>query len=138
MLPFFLEKELCFPANYPVGCLLGCVDVIDCLSQEEYREQVYIPTLNTFMYPHSQTPRFLFFCLHGSGRTAKAWNTYHMNDIRWIEVDMGGRGPHSNNLLDVIIECSIAMHNLRQLPLLFFSYFHSFSCSESLGTPTHN
>ena len=40
MVPFFLEKELCFPADYPVGCLLGCVDMIDCLSQEEYQEQV--------------------------------------------------------------------------------------------------
>ena len=44
MVPFFLEKELCFPADYPVGCLLGCVDMIDCLSQEEYREQVCMST----------------------------------------------------------------------------------------------
>ncbi|XP_032806636.1 activating signal cointegrator 1 isoform X1 [Petromyzon marinus] len=28
-----------FPADYPTACLLGCVDVIDCLPQEQYREQ---------------------------------------------------------------------------------------------------
>jgi len=27
-----------FPPLYPTGCLLGCVDVVDCLSQEEYRD----------------------------------------------------------------------------------------------------
>ena len=31
-----------FPQSYPVGCLLGCVDVTDVLPQEEYREQVSI------------------------------------------------------------------------------------------------
>ncbi|XP_023222179.1 activating signal cointegrator 1-like [Centruroides sculpturatus] len=29
-----------FPEQYPTGCLLGCVDVIDCLPQEEYQLQV--------------------------------------------------------------------------------------------------
>ncbi len=33
-----------FPASYPSGCLLGCVDVVECLSQEEYREQVHAAT----------------------------------------------------------------------------------------------
>ncbi|XP_067125576.1 activating signal cointegrator 1-like, partial [Centruroides vittatus] len=28
-----------FPEQYPTGCLLGCVDVIDCLPQEEYQLQ---------------------------------------------------------------------------------------------------
>ncbi|EDO46391.1 predicted protein [Nematostella vectensis] len=28
-----------FPKEYPTGCLLGCVDLEDCLSQEEYRER---------------------------------------------------------------------------------------------------
>lgn len=31
--------NLQFPSHYPVGCLLGCVDVVDCLSQETYQEQ---------------------------------------------------------------------------------------------------
>ncbi|KAG8184859.1 hypothetical protein JTE90_016204 [Oedothorax gibbosus] len=26
-----------FPKNYPPGCLLGCVDLVDCLPQEEYK-----------------------------------------------------------------------------------------------------
>lgn len=29
-----------FPSDYPSGCLLGCVDVTDCLSQEQFNEQV--------------------------------------------------------------------------------------------------
>ncbi|XP_066557826.1 activating signal cointegrator 1 [Amia ocellicauda] len=28
-----------FPKEYPTGCLLGCVNVIDCLSQEQFQEQ---------------------------------------------------------------------------------------------------
>ncbi len=29
-----------YPDCYPSGCLLGCVDVIDCLSQQECIEKV--------------------------------------------------------------------------------------------------
>lgn len=29
-----------FPRDYPTSCLLGCVDVLDCLPQEDYREKV--------------------------------------------------------------------------------------------------
>lgn len=37
---FVTEKDLEFPSSYPVGCLLGCVDVVDCLPQDTYQEQV--------------------------------------------------------------------------------------------------
>ncbi|XP_054627276.1 activating signal cointegrator 1 isoform X2 [Dunckerocampus dactyliophorus] len=33
------QKEPRFPSDYPTGCLLGCVNVTDCLSQEEFKEQ---------------------------------------------------------------------------------------------------
>ncbi|XP_028258315.1 activating signal cointegrator 1 [Parambassis ranga] len=33
------KKEPRFPKEYPTGCLLGCVNVTDCLSQEKFREQ---------------------------------------------------------------------------------------------------
>ncbi|RUS85253.1 hypothetical protein EGW08_007014 [Elysia chlorotica] len=36
------EPDLKFPADYPTGCLLGCVIVDDCLHQDEYREKVRI------------------------------------------------------------------------------------------------
>ena len=39
LLLFSLEGVM-FPCDYPTGCLLGCVDMIDCLSQDEYREKV--------------------------------------------------------------------------------------------------
>lgn len=35
---FYLDLE--FPNDYPSGCLLGCVDLIDCLSQKQFQEQV--------------------------------------------------------------------------------------------------
>ncbi|XP_076354543.1 activating signal cointegrator 1 [Tachypleus tridentatus] len=37
----FLECDdfIKFPEQYPTGCLLGCVDLTECLPQEQYREQ---------------------------------------------------------------------------------------------------
>ncbi|XP_054024983.1 activating signal cointegrator 1 [Dryobates pubescens] len=34
-----LQEDVEFPSDYPSGCLLGCVDVADCLSQEQFKEQ---------------------------------------------------------------------------------------------------
>lgn len=34
------SSEPRFPKDYPTGCLLGCVNVTDCLSQEQFRQQV--------------------------------------------------------------------------------------------------
>lgn len=33
------KKGPMFPKDYPTGCLLGCVNVTDCLSQQQFREQ---------------------------------------------------------------------------------------------------
>ncbi|XP_033488714.1 activating signal cointegrator 1 [Epinephelus lanceolatus] len=33
------RREPRFPKDYPTGCLLGCVNMTDCLSQEQFREQ---------------------------------------------------------------------------------------------------
>ncbi|XP_032417404.1 activating signal cointegrator 1 isoform X2 [Xiphophorus hellerii] len=33
------KKEPNFPKDYPTGCLLGCVNVAECLSQEQFRQQ---------------------------------------------------------------------------------------------------
>ncbi|KAF9422321.1 hypothetical protein HW555_001911 [Spodoptera exigua] len=33
------ETEVKFPSFYPTGCLLGCVNVDDCLPQEEYQKK---------------------------------------------------------------------------------------------------
>ncbi|XP_059160008.1 activating signal cointegrator 1-like [Physella acuta] len=33
------DASIEFPSSYPTGSLLGCVNVDDCLSQDEYREQ---------------------------------------------------------------------------------------------------
>ncbi|XP_054278390.1 activating signal cointegrator 1-like [Macrosteles quadrilineatus] len=34
-----LKGTMIFPLTYPTGCLLGCVNVVDCLPQEEYRQK---------------------------------------------------------------------------------------------------
>ncbi|KGL88397.1 Activating signal cointegrator 1, partial [Charadrius vociferus] len=50
-----LRKDVEFPSDYPAGCLLGCVDVTDCLSQEQFNEQY--PDLSQ----ESGSP-FVFIC----------------------------------------------------------------------------
>ncbi|KFV09347.1 Activating signal cointegrator 1, partial [Pterocles gutturalis] len=50
-----LRKDVEFPRDYPSGCLLGCVDVTDCLSQEQFNEQY--PDLSQ----ESGSP-FVFIC----------------------------------------------------------------------------
>ena len=42
-----------FPSHYPTSCLLGCVDLTDCLAQEEYRE----------VYPEGESSSpYVFIC----------------------------------------------------------------------------
>ncbi|NWT80391.1 TRIP4 protein, partial [Lanius ludovicianus] len=50
-----LRKDVEFPSDYPSGCLLGCVDVTECLSQEQFQEQY--PDLSQ----ESGSP-FVFIC----------------------------------------------------------------------------
>ncbi|NP_001085378.1 thyroid hormone receptor interactor 4 L homeolog [Xenopus laevis] len=50
-----LQKAVQFPKDYPTSCLLGCVDVLDCLSQEQFKEQY--PSMNQ----ESGSP-FVFIC----------------------------------------------------------------------------
>ncbi|XP_074150940.1 activating signal cointegrator 1 isoform X2 [Sminthopsis crassicaudata] len=50
-----LGKDLEFPSDYPSGCLLGCVDLNDCLPQEQFKEQY--PELSQ----ESDSP-FVFIC----------------------------------------------------------------------------
>ncbi|XP_023704813.1 activating signal cointegrator 1 [Cryptotermes secundus] len=46
-------KKMWFPSQYPTGCLLGCVHVVDCLPQEEYR----------ISFPHGESDSpFVFIC----------------------------------------------------------------------------
>ncbi|BFZ02095.1 hypothetical protein BsWGS_05134 [Bradybaena similaris] len=47
------DPSLNFPKDYPTGCLLGCVNVEDCLSQDDYREQ----------YPEGESASpYVFIC----------------------------------------------------------------------------
>jgi len=34
---FLTDSRLRFPSQYPTSCLLGYVNIVDCLPQEEYR-----------------------------------------------------------------------------------------------------
>ncbi|ELW71302.1 Activating signal cointegrator 1 [Tupaia chinensis] len=48
-------KDVEFPNDYPSGCLLGCVDLIDCLSQKQFKEK--FPDISQ----ESDSP-FVFIC----------------------------------------------------------------------------
>ncbi|XP_059036749.1 activating signal cointegrator 1 isoform X6 [Mustela lutreola] len=48
-------KDVEFPNDYPSGCLLGCVDLIDCLSQKQFKDQY------PDMSQESDSP-FVFIC----------------------------------------------------------------------------
>ncbi|XP_076984300.1 activating signal cointegrator 1 isoform X2 [Tamandua tetradactyla] len=50
-------KDLEFPSDYPSGCLLGCVDLTDCLSQKQFKEQY--PDISQ----ESDAP-FVFICMN--------------------------------------------------------------------------
>lgn len=49
----FFTENIRFPINYPTGCLLGCVTVVDVLSAEEYNKQ----------YPEGESDSpYIFIC----------------------------------------------------------------------------
>lgn len=50
-----LHKDVHFPKDYPTGCLLGCVEVADCLPLDQFKEQY--PSLDQ----ESASP-FIFIC----------------------------------------------------------------------------
>jgi hypothetical protein len=52
------DERLQFPMQYPTSCLLGCVYMIDCLPQEEYRVK--------FPDGESDSP-FVFICQDAQG-----------------------------------------------------------------------
>ena len=45
------------PSSYPVGRLLGCVNVVDVMPQEDYRQEVFF---SNFFFPHHILPDFTF------------------------------------------------------------------------------
>lgn len=55
------HDEVPFPKNYPTSALLGCVDVVECLSNEEYRAQNDSREENSSSYIFQcKNPRTLF------------------------------------------------------------------------------
>lgn len=55
-------ESVSFPKHYPTSCLLGCVDVVDCLAQEEYKEE--------FPEDESESP-YVFVCENPQQLTVK-------------------------------------------------------------------
>ncbi|XP_064608774.1 activating signal cointegrator 1-like isoform X2 [Liolophura sinensis] len=52
---YYNDPKLKFPTQYPVSCLLGCVNVLDCLGQEEYRQK----------FPEGESASaYVFICDH--------------------------------------------------------------------------
>ena len=56
------SENVAFPKHYPMSCLLGCVDLVDCLAQEDYREE--------FPEGESESP-FVFVCENPQQLTVK-------------------------------------------------------------------
>ncbi|CAH2273433.1 activating signal cointegrator 1 isoform X1 [Pelobates cultripes] len=50
-----IDKDVDFPKDYPTGCLLGCVEVVDCLPLEQFTEQY------SSLSQESNSP-FVFIC----------------------------------------------------------------------------
>ncbi|XP_069621829.1 activating signal cointegrator 1 isoform X1 [Ranitomeya imitator] len=50
-----LHKDIKFPKDYPTSCLLGCVEVVDCLPHEQFKEQY------SSLSQESASP-FVFIC----------------------------------------------------------------------------
>jgi hypothetical protein len=46
------DMNIEFPANYPTSCLLGYVDLTDCLSADFYKKTVKIKSFKTFYYQY--------------------------------------------------------------------------------------
>ena len=55
-------ESVTFPKHYPTSCLLGCVDVVDCLAQEDYKEE--------FPEGESESP-YVFVCENPQQLTVK-------------------------------------------------------------------
>ncbi|KAL9974438.1 hypothetical protein ACROYT_G011468 [Oculina patagonica] len=56
------NENIAFPKQYPVSCLLGCVDLVDCLAQEDYKEE--------FPEGESESP-YVFVCENPQQLTVK-------------------------------------------------------------------
>lgn len=56
------HENIAFPKQYPVSCLLGCIDLVDCLAQEDYKEE--------FPEGESESP-YVFVCENPQQLTVK-------------------------------------------------------------------
>ncbi|KAF4525539.1 hypothetical protein B566_EDAN015847 [Ephemera danica] len=72
-------RELVFPSDYPIGCMLGCVNMVDCLSQEEYRVQYPNgPSLEPFVFICEHPRRLpIFFPMKGKHKIFKLEHKLH-------------------------------------------------------------
>ena len=74
---YTLRPELKLPENYPISCLLGCVDVVDCLSQEDYRTKVVASRMDRVCWSHGYCSSLMATrCLPScsSARTHRSWS----------------------------------------------------------------
>ena len=76
----------CYPKEYPSSALLGCVNVVDCASNEEYFQKVeefYFVFKTLLSNRHDHWPCFSFYekQLIDSQENSKQiiWNIYHFS-----------------------------------------------------------
>ncbi|XP_059211928.1 activating signal cointegrator 1 [Centropristis striata] len=75
------KKAPMFPKEYPTGCLLGCVNVTDCLSQAQFREQfpdTCEESASPFVFICTNPQELLVkFPMKGKHKIWKLENQYH-------------------------------------------------------------
>lgn len=80
--------EPAFPAEYPTGCLLGCVHLTDCLSQDTFREQfpdVCEESASPFVFICSSPQELLVkFPMKGKHKIWKMESHYHQGAKRGL------------------------------------------------------
>lgn len=82
------RREPAFPKEYPTGCLLGCVNVTDCLPQEQFGEQfpdTHEESASPFVFICTSPHELLFkFPMKGKHKIWKMESKYHQGAKRGI------------------------------------------------------
>ncbi|XP_030622009.1 activating signal cointegrator 1 [Chanos chanos] len=82
------KKDIQFPREYPTGCLLGCVNLTDCLSQDQFKEQfpqICEESASPFVFICSNPQELVVkFPMKGKHKIWKLDSQYHQSAKRGL------------------------------------------------------
>eukprot|EP00051_Salpingoeca_urceolata_P003194 m.55900 g.55900 ORF g.55900 m.55900 type:complete len:597 (-) comp12563_c0_seq3:84-1874(-) len=89
-------EDVPLPTQYPTACLLGCVDVDDCLPQDEYREKFpdgesSMPYVFICSNPQEMVVRFPMKGQHKIYKLDKELHQAARQGLRPVDIDLTGR-----------------------------------------------